>query len=454
MSASSFQLQAAERLYREGRLDEALAAFEACLAVDPRLAPARSFRGVILCSRGDFDGGLADLREAVAIAPRDPAWHANLGMILFVVDRLDEAEASLRRALTIQPNHPEAAANLSLALRARGDFGGAERAARAALATRPDLAEARVNLGYALLAQGKFAEGWAAAGYRPHALVNLRDPAMRVTVPHHDALPPQPGAIIVHAEQGLGDTLFFLRFVPQLRALGHRLAFWGDARLHSILKRTGHFEHFMGAEAMPGPGLTLLWAGDLPRLLGAVDPTSFPPPLPLAADPQRRAAWGARLAAWGPAPYLGITWRAGLPRAGRVVLSKGIPPEMLGGAVAGLGATLVSLQRKPEAREAAALAASAGVALHDASSANEDLEDALALLDLLDDYVCVSNTNTHLRASLGRRAHVLVPWPPEWRWLESGRSPWFASIPTYRQGRDGDWGAAVAQLRTGLGARA
>jgi hypothetical protein len=319
---------------------------------------------------------------------------------------------------------------------------------------RPDFAEARVNLGYALLAQGKFAEGWAATGFRAHPQVNLRDPAMRVAVAHHEALPAQPGAIIVHAEQGLGDTLFFLRFVPQLRARGHRLAFWGDARLHPILKPTGLFEHFMGAEAMPGPGLTLLWAGELPRLLGAVEPASFPPPLALVSDAQRREALRARLASWGPPPYVGVTWRAGLPRTGRVVLSKSIAPEVLGGALAGLGATLVSLQRKGETREAAALAAAAGTPLHDATSVNDDLEDALALLDLLDEYVCVSNTNTHLRAGVGRGARVLVPWPPEWRWLANARSPWFPGIPTYRQGRDGDWGAALEGLRTDLGTRA
>jgi hypothetical protein len=143
-----------------------------------------------------------------------------------------------------------------------------------------------------------------------------------------------------------------------------------------------------------------------------------------------------------------------LPRSGQVVLSKSVPPEVLGRSLAGMGATLVSLQRAPVPEEHAALAAAAQATVHDASDVNADLESALALVTLLDDYVGVSNTNTHLRAAAGKAGRVLVPWPPEWRWLETGRSPWFASIATYRQGRDGDWGAAVAQLRADLAARA
>ena len=431
MSRSSSQLEAALRLYREARLEEALTAFEGCLAADPRSATARGFRGLVLCHLGDFERGLTDMRAAVALAPRDAVLAGNLGMILFVQGLLDEAHATLRHALVLAPNHPEALANLSLVLRAQGDFAGAERAARAALAARPGFAEARVNLGYALLAQGKFAEGWAAASFRPSPHVNLRDPAMPVPVAHHDALPAKPGAIILHGEQGLGDTLFFLRFVPQLRARGHRLAFWGDARLHPLLKRSGHFEHFMAPAAMPGPGLTLIWAGDLPRLLDAVEPAAFPPALALAADDARRAALAARLASWGPPPYLGLTWRAGLPRQGKVVLSKEVDAGLLGQALNGARATFVSVQRQPRAAEMQSLAAMA----------------------LLDDYVGVSNTNTHLRAGTGRAAKVLVPWPPEWRWLESAEcSPWFPGLPTYRQGRDGSWEAALARLRADLAA--
>lgn len=453
MTSANPDYDAGLQLYRGGRFAEALALFDRVLAADARHARARTLRGLVLCQMGDFDRGIAELRAATEAAPRDPMVHSSLGTILFVQDRLDEALAALRRALTLAPNDPDAMASLGLVLKSQGDFAGSERAARAVLQARPQSAEARVNLAYPLLAQGKFAEAWGAYSARPHPRVNLRDPSVAATVDHQSSLPAPGAPIIVHGEQGLGDTLFFLRFAPLLRARGHPLAFWGDVRLHSPLARTALFEHFLRPESVPGPGIAVLWPGDLPRLLAMDDAAKFPPPLPLAADPARREAMRARLAAWGGPPYVGVTWRAGLERQGRVVLAKALDPRVLGRALAGLEATFVSLQRNPRDGELTAFEAGAGRALHDAAFANDDLEDALAVLDLVDEYVGVSNTNTHLRAGLGKPARVLVPWPPEWRWLDRGeRSPWFAAIPLYRQAAGGSWDEALARLAADLAA--
>ena len=450
MGAEGPEYDAAMRLYREGRLEEAVRGFDAILASRPAHARAMGARGLALCHLRDFDRGLAAMRQAVRLEPRDPWLNTILGMVLFVQEEIAESKAFLERALAIAPGDPAALANLSLVLRAEGDFAGAERAARKAIAARSPYHEAEMNLALALLAQGKFAEGWAMMCTRPNDRVNLRQPAVAVTQAHPCRLPAPGEPAIVHGEMGLGDTLFLLRFVPALRARGHRLAFWGDGRLHPLLARTGLFEHFLKPQAVPGPGLALLWAGDLPHLLDAVEPSRFPS-LQLAADPARVEAMRQRLAAWGPPPYVGLTWRAGQPRRGRMVLEKEIDPARLGASLAGLGATFVSVQRQPVAADAEALAASLGAALHDASFVNDDLEDALAVMHLLDHYIGVSNTNVYLRAGARRPMQVLVPFPPEWRWLESGeRSPWFPENAVYRQAPDGDWEPALARLRAAL----
>jgi len=86
---------------------------------------------------------------------------------------------------------------------------------------------------------------------------------------------------------------------------------------------------------------------------------------------------------------------------------------------------------------------------------NEDLEEMLALLTALDDYLGVSNTNMHLRAGIGRTARVLVPWPAEWRWMAAGHaSPWYPGFRVYRQQPDGDWNEALTRLRGDLAATA
>jgi len=107
---------------------------------------------------------------------------------------------------------------------------------------------------------------------------------------------------------------------------------------------------------------------------------------------------------------------------------------------------VVSLQRAPLEGEIARASSALGRAVHDFESINADLEEALALVALLDRHVAVSNTNIHLAAAAGAKADVLVQFPPEWRWGLEGPSPWFPAFRTFRQAASGDWSAALEGL--------
>lgn len=439
-----------QRLRREGRAQEALAVFDELVRRFPKVAGPRELRGVTLCGLDRFDEGLADVRAALEMEPRNADFHSDLGLLLFSLGHKEESRASLRRALMINPGHIEALVNSCLLLKEEGDFEGIERTARRLLTAQPGMPRANNHLANALLSLGRFAEAWPPFGLKAPEGFNPRDASVRVGVPHADRLPGAPSPIVLHGEQGLGDVLFFLRFAPRLKALGHRLAFWGDTRLHPVLARAGIFEHFLIPDATPAAGILVVWAGDLPGFLDATDPSAFPPPLPLAPDPDKLAAIRLELARFGPPPYVGLTWRAGSQRR-RIVLSKEIDIAALGGALNGVRATFISLQRKPAPGECERLAAAIAAPVHDVSAVNDRLEDALAWLALLDEYVGVSNTNTHLRACAGRDSRVLVAWPPEWRWpRDAQRSPWYPGTALYRQSRDGDWSGALGCLRADL----
>jgi hypothetical protein len=115
----------------------------------------------------------------------------------------------------------------------------------------------------------------------------------------------------------------------------------------------------------------------------------------------------------------------------------------------------VSLQRGPTRADLEAVRVSAAAPVHDLSASNEDLQEALALVEQLDEYATVSNTNIHLLAGLGRTARVLVPHPPDWRWMRRhGPSDWFPDSPVYRQPPSMDWGEPLSRLRADLFARA
>ena len=189
-----------------------------------------------------------------------------------------------------------------------------------------------------------------------------------------------------------------------------------------------------------------LSVGDLPLALGMKSAADIPPAYPLPVAPERAAKMEARLKRLGPAPYVGVTWRAGIPNKADAVF-KLAPLNEIAKALRPVNATVLVLQRHPQAGEIDALTHGLGRKVHDLAALNDELEDMLALLALLDEYITVSNTNVHLRAGAGRASRVRVPDPSDWRWMVKGdESPWFPGSAVYRQGRDGDWGAAFGAL--------
>jgi hypothetical protein len=263
---------------------------------------------------------------------------------------------------------------------------------------------------------------------------------------------PLPRSLTIRGEQGLGDVLFFLRFAPGLKARGAALRFIGEARLLPLLERTGLFASLVDRDGpQQPPDASEVLAGDLPLLADAPDDAPLPPSLAIAPLPAALEGVRAVLAGYGPPPYIGVTWRAGEPRTGLLEsLFKQVPPGGLGAALRGLPATLVSVQRAPTAAEVAEIEAACGVRVHDGSALNHDLEQALALMAVLDEYAGVSNTNMHLRDAVGRTARVLVPFPPEWRWAAAGNSPWFPGFAVYRQDPGRSWDGALGRLAADL----
>ena len=428
-----------------GRRDEAREALERAVEIAPGLPDAWNLLGLVEQEVGRHEVAIAYFQRALALRPDFALAVVNQANSAQALGRLDAAVEGYARALEMAPRNAGLHYNLGhLHQKATGDYAKARDAYRAAIALDPSLADAHLNLANVLFALGSYDEGWRVFAWRPQRIAHER--AVARAGGRYE--PPAPGVLPrtlrLRGEQGLGDMLFFLRFAPIAVSADVRIAFNGDARLHPILARTGLFEALSDDLS---PGSNELLVADLPPV---VEPMGerFPAALALAADARSREAMERRLRDAGPPPWIAITWRAGERSRGLFDrLFKEAPIADLGAALKGVRATWISVQRAPLAGEREALARAIAAPVHDFSDANENLESALGLLDLVTDYVGVSNTNTHLRAGLDRPGRVLVPFAPEWRWGLAGTSPWFPAMTTYREKAGGGWVRALADLR-------
>ena len=437
----------AAALIDAARLDDAQAVIEAILRQAPDDLDALLNLANLHVKNEQFDSAEGVYRRLLQHdAENASAWN-NLGNLLWKLYRYDEADDAIRRALALRPDHPETLHNYAGCLVASGQLEAAQTVFDKAVPLAPHIPELTFDRGILALATGRFGEGFRDYRARP----NIQPSIGRL---YRDALPADltGQTIDVKADQGLGDEIFFLRFLPQLKARGAQTCYRGDARLIPMLRRAAVADRILPANTGDGHSAAAITiaVGDLPYALGMANADSPPGSITLPPDPARVSNLREQLAAAGPPPYIGITWRAGT-QGRRGLIFKQAPLESIAGAVKGTTATFVALQRLPQDGELARFADSLGAPLHDFTALNDDLEAMLALSGLLDEYVCVSNTNVHLRVAQGKGCRVLVPHPPEFRWMYDGRkSPWFRDTLIYRQERDGDWQPALAQLADDL----
>jgi len=426
------------------KFEDSIAVFQRATELAPTHASSFSGLGAAYFQLGRQTEAEQALRAAIAISPGSSDPNNILGVLLHEQSRYLDSGKHFVKALEANPENDSAWNNLGHLHKELGNFSEAEACWRKALTISPESFDVNNNLAMLLLADGRFAEGWNRHLYRPSL---QQSPSSRPPVL---SLPENLDGcrILLRKEQGIGDEIFFLRFVPQLKARGAYVAYHSTSKIAPILARCACIDLVYTDPPYEGFDYQIA-VGDLPLLLGCDDIDKIPPPLPLQINPHRQAVMRGELAALGPPPYFGVTWRAGVKAKGRRLgfYYKEIPISPLARTLARAPATLLMLQRNPIASEIDEFHSASHRPLHDFSRYNDHLEDMLALLDLLDENICASNTNVHLRAGLGKPSRVLVPFPADWRWMRSGtESPWFPGSPTYRQTADRRWDDAFGRL--------
>ncbi len=382
-------------------------------------------------------------QRAAELRPELPGVQSNLGAALLALGRADAALAPLRAAARLDPDNAEACNSLGGVLLALDQAPEAGLWFRRAVGLHPQHTQARFGLALALLAQGRFQEGWQ------EYEVRWLDPGF-IADERAFERPPWRGeekvagrTILLHAEQGLGDTLQFVRYAPLLRARGARVVLQVQPPLMALLADLADL--VIARDAEPPQFDLHCPLLSLPRAF-ATELHSIPACVPyLRVPPAHLALWSARL---GERRRL----RIGIAVSGDPDhpedAQRSIPAAMLLGAFAGIDAELHVLQKSIRASDAQALA---GLHVHDPLIG--DFRDSAALAALMDVVVTVDTATAHLAGALGVPVWVLVQYGADFRWLrERTDSPWYPSAKLFRQREYGNWDSPLQAVNVAAGA--
>jgi tetratricopeptide (TPR) repeat protein len=424
---------------------EAVEQFRTAIALEPGMAEAHAALGGSLHRLAQMPEALAALRRALELRPDDAATLLNHGVVTQALGNIEAAIDSYRRAIALNPGSVDAHNNLGTALAATLDLQGAIASYRQALALDPGHAQTHTNLGIALLQVGQYREGWLEWAWRFQTSQGRRE-VRGFHQPEWDGGPLPDGTLLLHAEQGLGDTIQFARYVPLAAArAGGRV----------ILEVQGELVRLL--HGLPGVAAVLPRGAALPAfdrhcalasLPGLFDttPESVPADIPyLKVSRGAAMTWRERLRG-----LRGI--RVGLVWAGNAGLgSKTHNPvdsqrSLSLDALAPLGrvpgVSLISLQKGPSS--ARAIPPPPGMVLHDWTDELHDVAETGALIACLHLVITVDTAMAHLAGALGRPVWLLNRHHPDWRWL-LGRedSPWYPTLRQFRQATPGDWGPVI-----------
>lgn len=422
---------------RRGDMQAAESHYRAALVQMPDHADSLGNLGLLLAERGLEGEALACLKRAAELA--SPQAHANLAKILEAGDQIDVAAHYLERALALRPGDAELLCDLAVVQVEQRRLAAAETNFRRALAIDPESRRTATFLGQLLLAQGRHAEGW-----RLHEARFGRNqgrpllPTLTTPVWQGESLAGK--TLLLRQEQGFGDEIQFIRYLPRLRALGPaciRLQCWRV--LHPLFAGLPGIELHAETDAIP-PHDMWLSTMSLPLHCGVED---IPAQLPyLQAPTERLAEWGRRV---GPASgrlRVGLLWQGHRLHANDA--HRSLASVELMAPLWQSQADFYSLQRD---------SAETGLPLHQFGPTIADFGDAAALIMQMDLVISVDSAYAHLAGALGKPVWVLLPaCRTDWRWGYTGEdSAWYPGVMRlFRQAQRGDWGEVLARVAAAL----
>lgn len=438
-------LETALAHHQAGRLSQAEQIYRQILQQQSNHPVALHLLGIAACQTGNFAEGIECYRQALALQPESIDLYNNLGNALQQQGDFEGAIRCYEKVLALEPKAADTHSNLARVLNLQGQLERAIAHYHKAIQLAPNCAEFHCALASALLLSGNLAEGLAEYEWR-WRMSEVEPRSFHQ--PLWDGSNLEGSTILVHADQGLGDTIQFVRYAPLLAQQDAQVIVECQQPLRRLLSTVAGINQII-AQGMPLPEFDvhapLL---SLPHILGTTLET-IPAQIPYLALPEN----------YHPLPIevppetqlkVGIVWAGGYRERFdqlRLYQTKSCTLSMFVDLLSIPSLTLYSLQ---VGRDAAAVAEfRTEPRLVDLSSQIQDFADTAGLISQLDLVISVDTAVAHLAGALGKPVWVLLPFIPEWRWLlEREDSPWYPTMRLFRQSHPGDWQGvfeAVAQ---------
>ena len=435
-------------LREHGQLDEAQACCTRALALKPDRIESHIGLAEVSRARGQREEAASYYQRALALAPDHNAVINNFGVLLVELGRPAEAIALYQRVLATQPDRAETHNNLGIALEYQGRHTEALACYQRALALKPDYAVAHLNRAHALLITGQFEEGWHEYEWRFAAARYDRN----FDRPKWSGEPFAGETLLVHAEQGFGDTLQFLRYIPMVVERGGRIVFEVPRPLVRLVGATAGISEIIAA-GDPLPQFD--WHCPLLSLpqVFKTGISTVPAPVPyIAADADRIGSWRERLPKRG--LRIGIAWQ-GNPNAA-ADWARSLPLPLFAPIAALPEVRLISLQKHDGLDQLESLPTTMQVETlgADFDAGPDAFLDTAAVMMSLDLVIACDTAIAHLAGALGRPIWLLLSHNPDWRWLtERKDSPWYPTARLFRQTQPGDWAGVIAKVAQAIAQR-
>ena len=424
---------------------EALDAAEAALANEPRHVDALLNRSNALAALNRLPEALASAAKALSVAPTHVQALNRHGSLLIDLGRYDEAARSLEQALRIDPNSIHALNNLANLHQQTGFIEKSIEVYEQALKIAPEHPNLNFNSAIARLSLGDFDEGWKRYEWRwknPLFRSRKRNFSQPLWLGEFSL---EGKTILLHAEQGLGDTLQFVRYVPMVAALGAHVVLEVQGSLKPLLAQTKGITRILDTEEEHPPFDCHCPLMSLPLAFGTrldTIPNSGPY---LEAPSERIANWKDKLAAGK--LRVGVAWSGSEKH--KHDSNRSISFAALAPLLTEPGAKFFSIQREVRAGDAAPLSSNTNI-VHLGGDL-DDFADTAAVISHLDLVVTVDTAVAHLAGAMGKPTWILVPFWADFRWLQHRTdSPWYPTATLFRQPRPNDWPAPIDQIRAEL----